>query len=64
LNATAIPGFSKYPGLLVEKNGFSVVKNSQKTGYGFGKTRVENTTGTDLLIYRKSILQHYVVTRY
>jgi len=31
LNATAFPGFLKYTGLVVEKNGFRVVENSQKT---------------------------------
>jgi len=39
LNGKAIPGLSKYPGLLVKKNRFQVVENSQKTGFVFGKTR-------------------------
>jgi len=43
LNATAIPGFLKYPGLVVEKN----------PGFGFGKTQVGNTTQhrTDATVY-------------
>jgi len=40
LNVTAIPGYLKYPGLVVEK----------KPGFGFGKTRVGNTIFDSLLI--------------
>jgi len=49
LNATAIPGFLKYPGLLVEKNRFWVVKNTQKNRFGFRKTWVETPAITTQL---------------
>jgi len=42
LSATAIPGFLKYPGLVVRK----------KTGFGFGKTRIGNTIDIDDLRWR------------
>jgi len=42
LNATAISGFLKYPGLVVEKPGFRVVENSQKKRVsGSGKPGLE-----------------------
>jgi len=42
LNATAIPGFLKYPGLVVEKIGFRVVENNQeKRVSGSGKPGLE-----------------------
>jgi len=43
LNATAIPGISKYLGLLVEKNSFRVVKNSQKN-WVLGLEKLEHLT--------------------
>jgi len=45
LNATAIAGFLKYPGLVVEKKtDFGQEKIAKKTGIGFGKTRAGNTS--------------------
>jgi len=52
LNTTAIPGFLKYLGLVVEKkNGFQVVENSQKNG--FRKTRVGNTSGYEKIAMQR-----------
>jgi len=45
LYATAIPAYSKYPGLLVEKKpGFELSEIAKNTGIDFGKTRVGNTS--------------------
>jgi len=50
LNATAIPGFFKYPCLVLKKNGFQEVENRQKRVSGFGKPGLETLHPSETII--------------